>query len=143
MSWRLSKYSSSGGGVVVLDVEVEVVLVTGARVVVGGLVVGAVVVVLAAGAAVVVLDAVVPRVVDGPAALVDGAGSTLVVELAGDSVTRLPAADWSGAGRSLTRLPTSPTAAVASRIEATVATIQASTDAIFRLMTPSWRIRRV
>jgi hypothetical protein len=121
--------------VVVVEVEVDVVLVPGASVVVGGCDTGTEVEVVESGAATSVVEVFGSAVVDGTAVLVAGAGSANVVDVAGADVTRLVTLAWS-AGWSVPQLPTLPTAAVASRTDATVATSQATMGRTLRFTKP-------
>lgn len=118
--------------VVVVDVvDVEVVLGPGASVVVGGCAGGGgEVVVVESDAAGIVVEVVVLGAGVGSTVL-EETGSATVVDVAGTRVARLLAVAWR-TGRSLPQLPTLPTAAVARRIDATVATSQAKTDMTFR-----------
>lgn len=120
-------------GVVVVDVEdVEVVLGPGASVVVGDWVGGGGdVVVVDSEAAGIVVEVVMLGAGVGSTVL-EEAGSGTVVDVARTRVVRLAAVAWDP-GRSLPQLPTLPTAAVARRIDATVATSQAKTDMTLRL----------
>lgn len=83
--------------------------------------------------AIVVGAAVVVAIVDDTA-VVEGETCGNAVDDVGARVTRLLTPACSGAGRSLLQPPTLPTAAVASMTDAAVATSQAATDTIFRLM---------
>ena len=73
--------------------------------------------------------------------VVAGGASAAVVEVVGATVTRLLAPACNGAGRSSPQPPTLPTAAVARRIDAAVATSHATIDTTLRFAQPYWRIR--
>lgn len=99
----------------------------------GGVVPGSAPVPMVVGAA------VVATVVNGTD-VVDGGICGSVVDVVGVGVPRLVTLACRGAGRSLLQAPTLPTAAVASKIDAAVASSHAPTDTIFRLMGSSWYI---